>query len=146
MVLTGVHVLAVPGGEHFAAPDLIAQAAFAVIGLQVGLRFTLSAVKQMGRLFIPVLIAIVALMVACFGLAILLNVTTDASLFDAYLASTPGGLYAVIAVAFGSGANTTFVIAVQTLRVLVMVLLAPVAVRWTLKLGGREAAQASPPG
>ena len=37
-----------------------------------------------------------------------------------------------MAVAFGAGANTTFIIAVQGLRVLVMVLLAPVAVRLLL--------------
>jgi uncharacterized membrane protein AbrB (regulator of aidB expression) len=39
-------------------------------------------------------------------------------------------------VAFGTGADTTFVIAVQTLRLFVMVLLAPVAVR---RLIGRRA-------
>jgi uncharacterized membrane protein AbrB (regulator of aidB expression) len=38
-------------------------------------------------------------------------------------------LYAVLAAAFGTGADTTFVIAVQTLRLFVMVLLAPVVVR-----------------
>ena len=36
--------------------------------------------------------------------------------------------------AFGAGANTTFIVAVQSLRVLAMVLLAPLAVRWTLRL------------
>ena len=35
----------------------------------------------------------------------------------------------MVAVAFGAGANTTFIVAVQGLRVLVMVLLAPLAVR-----------------
>jgi uncharacterized membrane protein AbrB (regulator of aidB expression) len=35
----------------------------------------------------------------------------------------------VLAVAFGAGANTTFIVAVQALRLLVMVLLAPVVVR-----------------
>ncbi len=68
-------------------------------------------------------------MVACFGLAVVLDLTTSATLLDAYLATTPGGLYAVLAAAFGSGADTTFVLAVQTLRVLVMVLLAPAVVR-----------------
>ena len=76
--------------------------------------------------------AILALLVACFGLAVLLAITTPASLLDSYLATTPGGLYAVLAVAFGAGANTTFIVAVQGLRVLVMVLLAPVMVRWLI--------------
>ena len=54
---------------------------------------------------------------------------------DAYLATTPGGLYAVLAAAFGAGTDTTFVLAVQTLRVLVMVLLAPAVVRVLVRWG-----------
>ena len=59
----------------------------------------------------------------------MLEATTSVSLLDAYLATTPGGIYAVLALAFGAGANTTFILAVQGLRVVVMVLLAPLAVR-----------------
>jgi uncharacterized membrane protein AbrB (regulator of aidB expression) len=45
------------------------------------------------------------------------------------LATTPGGLYAVLATAVGSGGNTTFVLAVQVLRLFVMRLAAPVLAR-----------------
>jgi uncharacterized protein len=114
----------------FHVPALLREAAFIGIGLQVGLRFTIATVRQVGRLLVPVVAAIGLLMVACFGLAVLLHLTTsDVTLEDAYLATTPGGLYAVLAVAFGAGANTTFILAVQGLRLLVMVLLAPVVVR-----------------
>jgi uncharacterized membrane protein AbrB (regulator of aidB expression) len=41
-------------------------------------------------------------------------------------------LYAVLAVAFGAGADTTFVVAVQTLRLLSLVILAPFVVRWVV--------------
>jgi uncharacterized protein len=126
MVVAGALTLA---GADVAVPPLLREAAFAVIGLQVGLRFTVATVRQVGRLLGPVLLCIAALLVGCFGLAVALAATTSVSLLDAYLATTPGGLYAVLAVAFGAGANTTFIIAVQGLRVLVMVLLAPVAVR-----------------
>jgi len=113
----------------FAVPALLQETAFVLIGLQVGLKFTVATVREVGRLLVPVLLCIVALMVACFGLAVLLDATTKVSLLDAYLATTPGGLYAVVAVAFGAGANTTFILAVQSLRLLVMVLLAPLVVR-----------------
>jgi membrane AbrB-like protein len=109
---------------------VLRETAFAVIGLRIGLRFTVATVRTVGRLLVPVIGCILGLLVACFGLAVALELTTSASLLDAYLATTPGGLYAVLAVAFGAGANTTFIIAVQGLRVLVMVLLAPVMVRW----------------
>jgi membrane AbrB-like protein len=135
MVLTGAVVLA-GLAEGFAVPDLVGQTAFALIGLQVGLRFTPDTLRLLGRLTIPVLLAIAGLLVASFGLAVLLDVTTSATLLDAYLATTPGGLYAVVAVAFGAGADTTFIVAVQTLRVIAMVLLAPFAVRWLVQRGG----------
>jgi membrane AbrB-like protein len=129
MVLAAIVVLAVPNGE-FEVPNLVQQVAFAGIGLQVGLRFTMETVRSLGSLLLPVLASILGIIVACFGLALLLDATTDVSLLDAYLATTPGGVFAVVAVAFGAGANTTFILGVQGLRLLVMVLLAPVAVRW----------------
>jgi membrane AbrB-like protein len=128
MVLAGAVTLSAPEG-WFVVPGAIQDAAFAVIGLQVGLRFTVETVRQTGRLLLPVLISIAVLLLACFGLAIVLDATTSVSLLDAYLATTPGGLYAVLAAAVGAGANTTFIVAVQGLRVVVMVLLAPLAVR-----------------
>jgi membrane AbrB-like protein len=126
-------ILALTVGEGFQVPAILREPAFAAIGLQVGLRFTPSLLRQAGRLLIPALLCIAGLLVACFGLALLLHAASDASLLDAYLATTPGGLYAVLAAAFGTGADTTFVIAVQTLRLFVMVLLAPVAVRHLIR-------------
>jgi membrane AbrB-like protein len=129
MILAAAVVLAVPNGE-FNVPNVLQQTAFAGIGLQVGLRFTMETLRSLGGLLLPVLACIFGLIVACFGLAVLLDKTSSVSLLDAYLATTPGGLFAVVAVAFGAGANTTFILAVQGLRIIVMVLLAPVAVRW----------------
>jgi membrane AbrB-like protein len=126
MVVAAVLTLLV---GDFQVPAIVREPAFAAIGLQVGLRFTPALLRQAGRLLVPTLLCIAALLVSCFGLALLLAATTDASLLDSYLATTPGGLYAVLAAAFGTGADTTFVIAVQTLRLFVMVLLAPVVVR-----------------
>jgi membrane AbrB-like protein len=121
-------VLTIVVGD-FQVPAIVREPAFAAIGLQVGLRFTPKLVREAGRLLLPTLLCVGGLLVACFGLALLLHATTDVTLLDAYLATTPGGLYAVLAAAFGTGADTTFVIAVQTLRLFVMVLLAPLAVR-----------------
>lgn len=139
MVLTAALVLS-GAMSGFAVPSLLGQTAFSLIGLQIGLRFTPATVRLLGRLTAPVLASIVALLVACFGLAALLAATTPATLLDAYLATTPGGLYAVLAVAYGAGANTTFIVAVQSLRVIAMVLLAPLAVRWMLRGRPRAAA------
>ncbi len=92
---------------------------------------------------LPVVISIAALLAACFALAWLLELTTDVPLLDAYLATTPGGLYAVLPIAYGSGADTTFVLAVQGLRLFAMVLAAPAVVRWLVRPEG--GGSASPP-
>jgi membrane AbrB-like protein len=126
MILAGALTLA---GVAFAVPPAAQQVAYALIGLQVGLRFTLETVRRLGRLLLPVLAGLFGLLAGCFGLAVVLHLTAPVSLRDAYLATTPGGLYAVLAIAFGANANTTFILAVQGLRLLVMVLLAPLAVR-----------------
>jgi len=134
MILSAALTLSLPAGT-FTVPPALRELCFAVIGLQVGLRFTAATLREVGRLLAPVALGVLGLLVACFGLAVALELTTSVSLLDAYLATTPGGLYAVLALAFGAGANTTFIIAVQGLRVLVMVLLAPIAVR---RLVGQE--------
>jgi hypothetical protein len=54
---------------------------------------------------------------------------TGVSALDGYLATTPGGLYAVLATAVASGANATFVLAVQSLRLFVMIVAAPPLIR-----------------
>jgi uncharacterized protein len=119
-------------GVPFAVPlpAWIQNAAFAAIGLQVGLRFTPDSMRAAGRALVPGLIAIFGLLVGCAVLAVALAPLADVSTLDAYLATTPGGLYAVLATAVGSGANTTFVLAVQVLRLFVMLLAAPVLARW----------------
>jgi membrane AbrB-like protein len=124
------------GDAH--VPDLLAQAAFATIGLQVGLRFTLASLRAVGRLLLPTLLSIVVLIGACAALALVLLPLTDGVTFgDAYLATTPGGLYAILAAAASLGGNTTFVVAVQALRVFAMVLAAPPLVRLLVRSGSR---------
>ncbi len=114
-------------------PPLAREAAFAAIGLQIGLGFERDTLRRIARVIVPVIVSILALGAGCFGLAWALTATTDVSLLDAYLATTPGGLYAVLPIAFGSGADATFVLAVQGLRVFVMVIAAPAVVRLLLR-------------
>jgi membrane AbrB-like protein len=126
-------ILTLTGVIDASVPPLLREVAFAVIGLYIGLRFERETLRQIGALIGPVLVSIVALIAGCFALAWLLKETAGVSLLDAYLATTPGGLYAVLPLAFGSGADATFVLAVQGLRVLVMVLAAPAVVRLLLR-------------
>jgi hypothetical protein len=110
-------------------PALVQNAAFLVIGLQVGISFTRASLRTIGRALPLALAVIVVLILASAGLGGVLSAATGASALDGYLATTPGGLYAVLATATDSGADATFVLAVQVLRLFVMLLSAPLVAR-----------------
>jgi uncharacterized protein len=116
--------------DGLAVPDLVENAAFLVIGLQVGISFTRESLRTIGRALPLALAVILGLIVASAGLGAVLAAVTGVSALDGYLATTPGGLYAVLATATGSGADATFVLAVQVLRLFVMLLSAPLVARW----------------
>jgi membrane AbrB-like protein len=132
LILTAVLSLSgISGGAQ--VPPLARETGFALIGLRIGLGFERETVQEMARISLPVIGSIAALLVSCFALGWLLELTANVSLLDGYLATTPGGLYAVLPIAYGSGANTTFVLAVQAVRLLAMILAAPAIVRWLLR-------------
>jgi membrane AbrB-like protein len=117
--------------------------AFALVGLEVGLRFTHASLRQAGALLPAAVLMILALLAACAGLGIVLASIADVSRLDGYLATTPGGLSAVLALSVGSRTNTTFILSVQLIRTFVMLLAAPPLARWIARRWGREVAQGS---
>ena len=121
--------------DGFGVPPFVQTAAFLVIGLQVGLSFTRASLRTIGRALPLALAVIVALIAACAGLGAVLSAATGASALDGYLATTPGGLYAVLATATDSGADATFVLSVQVLRLFVMLLTAPLVARALRRYG-----------
>ncbi len=120
----------------------VQELAFAVIGAQIGLRFTPTTMR-VARSALPAALAmIVVVMAACFGLGVLLAQAAGASALDGYLATTPGGLYVVLATAASTHADVTFVVAAQVLRLIVMLVSAPFLARW---LAGRGQPDPSTP-
>lgn len=112
-----------------AVPALVESAAFLAIGLQVGLSFTRDSLRMVGRALPLALTLIIGVVVACAGLGAVLVATAGVTPLEGYLATTPGGIYAVLATATGSGADATFVLAVQVLRLFVMLFSAPLLAR-----------------
>jgi Putative ammonia monooxygenase len=119
--------------------------AFALIGLEVGLRFTPASLRQAGALLPAAVLMILVLLAACAGLGILLASLADVTRLDGYLATTPGGLSAVLAVAVGSKTNTTFILSVQLIRTFVMLLAAPPLAHWIARRWGRGLSSGSDP-
>ncbi len=107
---------------------------YALVGVAVGLRFTRASLRSIARL-LPLTLALIAFLIAaCAGLGLLLAAATGVDPLTAYLATTPGGLFAVLALAADSGSDPTYVLAVQVIRVFAMLLVAPLLAR---HLGGR---------
>jgi membrane AbrB-like protein len=99
--------------------------AYAVIGAQVGLRFTRASLASIARMLPLVLAIIVTMVAATAGLGALLAWTTPVDGLTAYLATTPGGLFAVLATAADSGSDVTYVMAVQLLRLILILAMVP---------------------
>jgi membrane AbrB-like protein len=113
-----------------AVPTWVQWLAFALIGVQVGLRFTRASLVAIGRMLPVVVLIVVAMIVATAGLGALLAWLTPVDALTAYLATTPGGLFAVLATAADAGADVTYVMAVQLLRLLLILALLPALAHW----------------
>lgn len=111
-------------------PTVLVALAMLAIGLQVGVKFTRDSVRAIGRLLPAGLVLIAALLVLCGLLGWVLSRVTGVDPLTTYLATTPGGLFAVLATATDSGAEPTYVFAVQLARLLAILPLAPLLARW----------------
>lgn len=112
-----------------AVPAPVQWVAYALIGVQVGLRFTRSSLAAITRM-LPAVLAIIAAMLVVTGLmGALLALLTPVDGLTAYLATTPGGLFAVLATAADAGADVTYVMAVQLARLLVILAIIPLMAR-----------------
>jgi membrane AbrB-like protein len=127
-----------------APPDPVVEIAYAVIGWQAGVRFTRESLRTVLGLLPLAIGLIVAVIVACAGLGLLLSSLTGSTNLEGYLATTPGGVYAVLATAISAGGDVTFVVAVQVLRVIVMLLVAPLIARLVGRRGSRGTATEPP--
>ena len=87
------------------------------------------ALRAVGRLLPAAIALIVVLGVATAGLGVVLADVAGITPLEGYLATSPGGVYAVLATAVETGSNVTFIIAAQVLRVLLMLFAAPLLAR-----------------
>ncbi|RDI66892.1 AbrB family transcriptional regulator [Nocardia pseudobrasiliensis] len=123
-------LLTAAGVSHGYAPThLFKQLLFVFIGFEVGTRFTRAVVVEMARLIPAMLAAVVALSGLVGAVALSLALFLDLRPTDLYLATTPGGINAVLATAETMNVNTPLITCVQSIRLLVMVLVLPLVMR-----------------
>jgi uncharacterized protein len=103
-------------------PPIVPEAAYAVIGVYVGLLFDQNSVQSTKRVLPYVIVSTVGLISACAGLSLILVALTGADLLTAYLAVTPGGIDSVAIMAVESRADASLVLTIQMLRLFAVVL------------------------
>lgn len=134
-LLGAVALALLPVFDDVEVPVWIQGIGYLLIGVQVGLRFTAGSLRAIGRMLPTALLVIAIIVATCAAFGVLLAELTGVTELDAYLATTPGGLYAVLATSADTGGNVTFVTAVQLIRLLLVLLAAPLLARW---LTGRK--------
>lgn len=125
-----------------AVPDVLVQLGYLLIGWQAGLAFTRASLQAVARILPAALVLIVVLGVATAGLGVVLAHYAGLTPLEGYLATSPGGVYAVLATAVETGSNVTFIIAAQVVRILLMLFAAPLLARALARVTGRRAAAA----
>jgi uncharacterized protein len=139
MVLTAVAVVS-GAAQGFTPSGLLQDIVFIAVGLEVGLRFTRASVRHVGRLAPGVVAATLVVCGGCAlfaaGLAALLGIP----FLDAYLATTPGGINAVLATSASLHSSVALVSTTQSIRLFAVVLLAPPLIRWLTAPRPRPAA------
>lgn len=112
-------------GVALQLPQPLLTITYTVIGWSIGLRFTREVLGHALRA-VPQMLLSTGLMIALCGLSAWMLVTllpTDP--LTAFLATSPGGLDSVVVIALGTGVDLPLVLALQTLRLFVVVLTGP---------------------
>lgn len=110
-------------------PMVLVQVGYMLIGWQAGVVFTRESLRAVGRMLPAAIALIVVLGVATAGLGVVLADIAGKTPLEGYLATSPGGVYAVLAIAVETGSGVTFIIASQVFRVLLMLFTAPLLAR-----------------
>jgi membrane AbrB-like protein len=122
-------------GLHIELPPALLLLAYAAIGCSVGLRFTPDILQHALRALPKVLGAILVLMGVGLLIAVGLMVFTGLDPLSAYLATSPGGADSMAVIAATSAVETSFVMAMQLARFLMVLLAGPAVSKWVAGRG-----------
>lgn len=104
-------------------PPWLLAIGYATLGWKIGLSFTRRILRHAAHALPQILASIVVLIVFCAGLAALLTHQFGIDPLTAYLATSPGGLDSVAIIAASTPVDISFVMALQTARLFLVLLL-----------------------
>jgi hypothetical protein len=111
-------------------PTWLLAASYALVGWNVGLRFSKPLLIHAARALPRVLACILAMIVLCGGVAWLMVLAIGVDPLTAYLATSPGGSDSVAIIAASSTVDVSFVMAMQTVRMIAVLFIGPVLTKY----------------
>ncbi len=112
-------------GHPIAWPAPILAFAYTTMGMMIGARFDRSTLDELKRLYAPLLLTTLSLMIASVLLAILFTFLMPINALSSYLAATPGGLDSIAVMADELHADATVVLTVHFLRLMLVLIFGP---------------------
>jgi len=118
-------VLQTVGLVSIELPPWLLAISYVVLGWSIGLRFTREIFMHAMRALPRVMASILALMALCGAMAAVLSLYAGIDPLTAYLATSPGGADSVVVIAASGNVDAPFVMAMQTTRFLVVLIIGP---------------------
>jgi membrane AbrB-like protein len=122
-------VLHATGLVEITLPSWLLHIAYVLVGWYVGLSFDRLALSSAFKAIPTLVLSTLLLIGLCAVSAWLLTRLVGVDLLTAYLATSPGGLDSIAVIATGSQADVPFVLAIQTMRLFLVLLTGPMIAR-----------------
>jgi len=107
-------------------PTWLLAASYAFVGWNVGLRFTRPLLLHAARALPLIVGSTLVLIVICGAVAAAMVVIAGIDPLTAYLATSPGGSDSIAIIAASTNVDVSFVMAMQTFRMITVMFLAPI--------------------
>jgi membrane AbrB-like protein len=117
-------------------PPWLLAASYAALGWSVGLAFTRDIVRHAWRALPQILLSIAILIAVSAVLAFILVEAAGIDPLTAYLATTPGGMDTMAIIGAASKVDLSFVMALQTVRFMIVFLVGPPLARFIARRVG----------
>lgn len=115
-------------------PPWLLVIAYILVGWRIGLSFTRAILNYAIKIFPSILLATISLIVICGLYGVFLSYMTGIDLLTAYLATSPGGADTIAIIAATSNVDIAFIIAMQTSRFFIVLLIGPWLAKTTSQL------------
>lgn len=111
-------------------PTWLLAASYAFVGWNIGLRFTRPLLFHALKMLPIIFGATLVLIALCGGVAVVMVWGAGVDPLTAYLATSPGGSDSIAIIAASTNVDVSFVMAMQTVRMIAVLFLAPVLTKF----------------